>query len=59
LAVVVPQKKSTQTEGSFILHQVLPAGTNVLREPKILMAPPSRLLYRDYEDALDVSPSRV
>ncbi len=39
-------------ERAFILHQVLPAGTNVLREPKILMAPPTRLLYRDYEDAV-------
>jgi predicted AAA+ superfamily ATPase len=35
-----------------ILHRVLPAGTNVLREPKILMAPPSRLLYQSYDDAL-------
>ena len=39
-------------ERAFVLHQVFPAGTNVLREPKILMAPPSRLLYRDYEDAV-------
>ena len=39
-------------ERAFILHQVFPAGTNVLREPKILMTPPIRLLYRDVEDAL-------
>ena len=39
-------------EKAFILHRVFPAGTNVLREPKILMAPPSRLLYREYEDAI-------
>lgn len=39
-------------ERAFILHQVFPAGTNVLREPKILMSPPIRLLYRDVEDAL-------
>ena len=39
-------------ERAFILHRVLPAGTNVLREPKILMAPPGRLLYRDFEDAV-------
>jgi predicted AAA+ superfamily ATPase len=38
-------------ERAFILHQVFPAGTNVLREPKVLMAPPIRLLYRDLEDA--------
>lgn len=39
-------------ERAFILQQVFPAGTNVLREPKILMTPPIRLLYRDVEDAL-------
>ena len=32
--------------------QIFPAGTNVLREPKVLMAPPIRLLYRDWEDAV-------
>lgn len=39
-------------EKAFVLHRVFPKGTNVLREPKILMAPPYRLLYRDYEDAV-------
>jgi hypothetical protein len=39
-------------EKAFILHQVFPAGTNVLREPKVLMTPPNRLLYRDFEDAV-------
>ncbi len=39
-------------ERAFILHRVFPAGTNVLREPKIVMTPPCRLLYRDYVDAL-------
>ena len=39
-------------EKAFILHRVLPEGTNVLREPKILMAPPCRLLYRDLDDAV-------
>ena len=42
----------TSLENAFVLHQVLPAGTNVLRQPKVLMAPPYRLLYRDYEDAI-------
>ncbi|MFC1523114.1 ATP-binding protein [Elusimicrobiota bacterium] len=37
---------------SFILNPVLPAGTNVLKEPKVLMRTPFRLLYRDYEEAL-------
>jgi predicted AAA+ superfamily ATPase len=39
-------------EKAFVLHSVFPAGTNVLREPKILMAPPYRLLYRNYQDAV-------
>ena len=38
-------------EKACLLHQVFPAGTNVLREPKVLMTPPNRLLYRDFEDA--------
>ena len=37
-------------EKAFIVHQVFPAGTNVLREPKILMSLPYRLLYREIED---------
>ena len=39
-------------EKAFILHRVLPEGTNVIREPKVLMAPPCRLSYRDPEDAM-------
>lgn len=39
-------------EHAFILQRVYPEGTNVLREPKILMTPPCRLLYRDREDAI-------
>jgi predicted AAA+ superfamily ATPase len=39
-------------ERAFILQRVFPAGTNVLREPKVVMAPPCRLLYRDWDDAL-------
>jgi uncharacterized protein len=39
-------------ERAFILQQVFPAGTNVLREPKVLMTPPTRLLFRDFEDAV-------
>ena len=27
-------------------------GPNVIREPKVLMAPPCRLLYRDPDDAI-------
>jgi len=39
-------------EDAFIFQTVFPAGTNVLREPKILMCLPYRLLYRGYDDAL-------
>ncbi|MFP4088650.1 MAG: ATP-binding protein [Desulfobacteraceae bacterium] len=39
-------------EKAFLLHRVFPAGTNVLREPKVVMTPPNRLLYRDFEDAV-------
>ena len=39
-------------ERAFILQRVFPAGTNVLREPKVVMTPPCRLLYRDWDDAL-------
>lgn len=38
-------------ERAFILLRVMPKGTNVLKEPKILMALPYRLLYADYENA--------
>jgi len=38
-------------EKAFLLQQVMPEGTNVIREPKILMAPPCRLLYREPDDA--------
>jgi predicted AAA+ superfamily ATPase len=37
---------------AFILHSVFPSGTNVLKEPKVLMQLPYRLVYRGYEDAL-------
>ncbi len=36
----------------FVLNPVRPYGTNVTREPKILMHLPYRLLYRDYEDCI-------
>jgi predicted AAA+ superfamily ATPase len=39
-------------ERSFILRRAFPAGTNVLREPKVFMDLPYRLLYRPYEDCL-------
>jgi len=39
-------------EKAFILRRVFPKGTNVLQEPKVLMAPPYRLLYGDYNAVL-------
>ncbi len=39
-------------EKSFILQRLFPKGTNVLKEPKILMCLPYRLLYSDYETAI-------
>ncbi len=39
-------------ESAFVLQRAFPAGTNVLREPKVLLAPPFRLLYRAYAEAL-------
>jgi len=39
-------------EQAFILLRIMPAGSNVMKEPKILMALPYRLLYKNYEDAL-------
>lgn len=39
-------------ERSFILRRAFPAGTNVLREPKVFMDLPYRLLYRPFEDCI-------
>ena len=39
-------------EQAFIVQQVFPRGTNVLKEPKVLLMPPYRLLFRDYSEAL-------
>jgi predicted AAA+ superfamily ATPase len=38
-------------EDAFVLQSIFPKGTNVTREPKILMTPPYRLLYRSREEA--------
>jgi predicted AAA+ superfamily ATPase len=39
-------------EKAFVLQTVFPSGTQVLREPKILMTPPIRLLHRDWSEAI-------
>ena len=42
----------TLLERAFILHQVFPKGSNVLKEPKVVMALPYRLLYRPFSEAI-------
>lgn len=37
---------------AFLLHVIFPSGTNVLKEPKVLMHLPYRLLYKSYEEAI-------
>lgn len=39
-------------EQAFVLHRVHPEGTGVLKEPKVVMAVPYRLLYRPWEEAV-------
>lgn len=39
-------------QNAFVLHRILPTGTNVLKEPKILLAPPFRLLFKDYSESI-------
>ena len=46
------EQYATLLERAFLLHRVMPEGTGVLKEPKIVMALPYRLLYRSYEDAI-------
>lgn len=38
-------------ESAFVFQRILPAGTNVMKEPKILLLPPLRLLYRPIDEA--------
>ncbi len=39
-------------ENAFVLNAVFPKGTNVLKEPKIVMNLPYRLLYKEYDEAV-------
>ena len=39
-------------EKAFILQRVFPKGTNLLKEPKVLMALPYRLLFREYNECI-------
>ena len=42
----------TLLEKAFVINVIFPEGTNVLREPKIVMNLPYRLLFKEYEDAV-------
>lgn len=44
------EQYSESFEQAFLLQRLFPAGTNVLREPKMLLMPPIRLLHRPIED---------
>jgi predicted AAA+ superfamily ATPase len=37
-------------ETAFVLRRIFPAGTNLLREPKVLLVPPVRLLHRPADE---------
>ena len=39
-------------EKAFVINVILPEGTNVLKEPKIVMNLPYRLLYKNYDEAV-------
>ncbi len=39
-------------EKAFVLKCILPKGTNITKEPKILFALPYRLLFKSYDDAI-------
>ncbi len=46
------EQYTTAFEEAFLMRRILPAGTNVLKEPKVLLMPPVRLLYRSLDDAV-------
>lgn len=42
----------TLLERAFVLHRVFPVGSNVMKEPKVVMALPYRLLYKPLNEAI-------
>ncbi len=46
------QKYVELLEKAYLLRVILPKGTNLSREPKILMTPPYRLLYKSYDECI-------
>ena len=39
-------------ENAYLLQRLFPVGTNVMKEPKVLLTPPVRLLYRALDDSI-------
>lgn len=39
-------------EKAFVLHRVMPMGSNVMKEPKVVMALPYRLLFKPFDEAI-------
>ena len=46
------EKYVSVLEKTFILNKVIPKGTNVMKEPKILFTIPYRLLYKDFNECI-------
>jgi len=46
------EKFLTLLEDGFLIKRVFPEGTNVLKEPKVLMELPYRLLYRTFSECI-------
>ncbi|MBI5222897.1 ATP-binding protein [Candidatus Micrarchaeota archaeon] len=46
------EKYTEILEHAFVFKRIMPRGTNVLKEPKILMGLPYRLLYRDKKECI-------
>ncbi len=42
----------TLLERAFVLHRAFPMGSNVMKEPKVVMALPYRLLYKPLDEAI-------
>jgi predicted AAA+ superfamily ATPase len=46
------EQYSAAFESAFVLRRIFPAGTNLLREPKVLLVPPVRLLHRPPDEVV-------
>lgn len=50
----VALRTTFQVERSFIIRGAVPSGTNVLREPKVFMELPYRILFHPFEECVGV-----